>query len=71
MCSQNVRGNKKPSIREMEMGQEEMMFGDRHCTFKMNFWDVRQSESVSGVRIKFENRYAKENLRFYTSDKPI
>jgi len=55
----------------MEMGQEEMMFGDRHCTFKMNFWDVRQSESVSGVRIKFENRYAKENLRFYTSDKPI
>ena len=49
------------------------MFGDRHCTFRMNFWDAGVGELL-GVKIRFENdfsNYARNNLRFYISDVPI
>jgi len=56
----------------MEMGDEELVFGDRQCNFVMKFWNVTLSEEIyGGIRVKFENLYSRKHLRFYVTDKPI
>jgi hypothetical protein len=51
------------------MGDEDAIFTDRLCHFKLDFWNVTLSTMVeNGIRIEPLDNYSRRNLRIYISD---
>jgi hypothetical protein len=68
-CNKICLDNRDVPYKLIDMGDEDAIFTDRLCHFKLDFWNVTLSNMVEdGIRIEPLDAYSRRHLKIYISD---